>query len=272
VQTPNSAPGAPDRGQAATVEGAADVGPPRDGRRPDAEGRAADEFAVIARLRARFESAAGGAPAPGDLGIGDDAALVALPPGPAVLATDLVVEGVHVDLALSSLADVGWKALMVTVSDLAAMGAEARAVLLSVAAPAGCALDEVADGVAEAAAAVGCAVVGGDLSTAPALVVSVAAVGWVPDDGGGPALRRSGARAGDTLVVTGPLGASAAGLRLARLGGQGAVPEDAGAAPLVAAHRRPVARLAEGRVARRSGVRAAIDLSDGLSADAAHLA
>ena len=264
MQTPNSAPGAPDRGGPATPDADASATPNAD---------ASDEFSVIARLRARFEAAPGGAPAPGDLGIGDDAALLALPPGPAVFATDLVVEGVHVDLDVSSPADVGWKALMVTVSDLAAMGAEARAVLLSVAAPAGFPLDDLADGVAQAASAAGCAVVGGDLSAAPLLVVSVAAVGWVPDDGGAPALRRSGARAGDALVVTGPLGASAAGLRLARRGSaDSGGPLDPQDEALVAAHRRPAARLAEGRAARRGGARAAVDLSDGLVADAVHLA
>ena len=240
--------------------------------RPDgADGT--DEFALIERLADAF-AAAGHPAAPGDLGIGDDAALIALPPGPAVLATDLVVGGVHVDPDVSSPADIGWKALMVAVSDLAAMGAEARAALLSVAAPAGFPVEHLAEGVAEAATATGCAVVGGDLSAASVLVVSVAVVGWVPEDGAGPALRRDGARPGDALVVTGPLGRSAAGLRVARA----AAPEAAGpgagtpVADLLAAHRRPVARLAEGRVARRAGARAAIDLSDGLAGDAVHLA
>ena len=92
-----------------------------------------DEFALIDELRTRFAPAPGAPAVPGDLGIGDDAAAVTLPhPGRVVLATDLVVEGVHVDLAVSSPEDVGWKALMVTVSDLAAMGAEGAYVLLSV--------------------------------------------------------------------------------------------------------------------------------------------
>jgi thiamine-monophosphate kinase len=236
---------------------------------------AGDEFALIDRLAEGFADG----PvvlAPGDLGIGDDAAAVTLPhPGRVVLTTDLVVEGVHVDLATSSPEDVGWKALMVAVSDLAAMGATPSYALLSVAAPAGFPVERLGTGVAGAARTAGCRVVGGDLSGAPVLVVSVAAVGSVPDDGA-PLLRRGGARPGDWLVVTGALGASAAGRRiLAGAGGteasgpQGRVPV---AAALVATHRRPVARLVEGDAARRAGASAAVDVSDGLVADVRHLA
>lgn len=233
-------------------------------------GTGEDEFALLARLAERF----GRGPValvPGDLGIGDDAAAVTLRhPGRVVLSTDLVVAGVHVDPAVSTPEDIGWKALMVTVSDLAAMGAEASHALLSVAAPRGFAVDRLADGVAEAAAACGCAVVGGDLSASPVLVVSVAAVGSVADDGH-PLLTRGGARRGDTLVVTGPLGSSAAGLRLlAATGGDGRDTGADGAA--TTAHRRPRARLVEGDVARRSGATAAVDVSDGLVVDAVHLA
>jgi thiamine-monophosphate kinase len=244
-------------------------------RRPNSEdageaGEAGeDEFALIDRLRALF---AGGSVTlrAGDLGIGDDAAAVTLDhPGRVVLSTDLVVEGVHVDRSVSEPEDIGWKALMVTVSDLAAMGATASYALLSVAAPPGFPVERLGDGVAEAAEACGCAVVGGDLSGAPVLVVSVTAVGSVAD-GEAALLRRDGARPGDSLVVTGPLGASAAGLRLlATPGGTAGRPVPPA---LAAAHRRPVARLAEGAVARAAGASAAIDVSDGLVADVVHLA
>lgn len=224
-----------------------------------------DEFELIARLRARFE-AAGPPLAPGDLGIGDDAAAVTLSAaGRVVLATDLVVAGVHVDLGISSPEDVGWKALMVTVSDLAAMGVGVSHVLLSVAAPAGFAVERLGAGVAEAASAVGCAVVGGDLSASPVLVVSVTAVGSVADDA--PLLRRGSARPGDALFVTGPLGGAAAGLRLLGDPSGPSVPS-----ALASAHRRPVARLAEGIAARTAGASAAVDVSDGLVADVVHLA
>jgi thiamine-monophosphate kinase len=225
-----------------------------------------DEFDVIDALRTRFQ-AAGTSLGAGDVGIGDDAAVVT-PPGSTavVLATDLVVEGVHVDLGTSSPEDVGWKALMVAVSDIGAMGCTPSHVLLSVAAPVGFPIERLGDGVAEAAAAAGCTVVGGDLASSPhGLVVSVAAVG--PAGEGVPPLRRSGARPGDRVLVTGPLGASAAGLRRLSAGDGRDVPVS-----LAAAHRRPVARLEEGAVARRAGVRAAIDVSDGLAADVVHLA
>jgi thiamine-monophosphate kinase len=227
---------------------------------------ARDEFALVEALRTRFEAHA--APLPGgDLGIGDDAAVVTLPgAGRVVLATDLVVEGVHVDLATSSPEDVGWKALMVAVSDLGAMGCAPSHVLLSVAASAGFPVERLADGVALAAAAAGCAVVGGDLSASPTLVVSVTAVGPADDDEV-PVLTRGGARPGDRLFLTGPVGASAAGLRWFADPGGAPVPED-----LAAAHRRPVARLREGRVARAAGATACVDVSDGLAADATHLA
>ena len=241
-----------------------------------------DEFVVIERLRTIFEATSGSntpsggtarsQPEAGDVWIGDDAAVVTLGGGPGqpartVMATDLIVEGVHVDLDWSTPEDVGWKAMSVTVSDLAALGADPGYALVSVAAPGGTDLDRLAGGMADAAAMYGCRVVGGDLSESTQLVVSVALVGWLRGPPG--PLLRSGASPGDHLFVTGPLGGSAAGLRLLRTGDATSEPSEAA---LVDAHRRPVARLAEGRAARSSGATAAIDLSDGLGADVRHLA
>ncbi len=225
-----------------------------------------DEFEVIDALRSRFE-ATGTPLGDAEVGIGDDAAVVTLPgAGRVVLSTDMVVAGVHADLSTSSPEDVGWKALMVTVSDLAAMGCRTTHVLLSVAAPTGFPIERLGDGVAEAAAAAGCTVVGGDLASSPGgLVVSVTAVGPVGD--GPPPLLRRGAHPGDRVLITGPLGASAAGLRRLAAGDGHDVPE-----ALAEAHRRPLARWREGVVARRVGARAAIDVSDGLAADVVHLA
>ena len=236
-----------------------------------------DEFSLIDALAARFSVGSTGL-VPGDLGIGDDAAAVTLPGlGRVVMATDLVVEGVHVDLAVSTPGDIGWKALMVAVSDLGAMGCAPTHVLLSVAAPAGFAVERLGEGVAQAAEATGCQVVGGDLSSSTLLVVSVAAIGPADDDSV-PLLTRSGARPGDLLFVTGPLGASAAGLRLfgapvsTGTTGTPAPLERRNPHPLATAHRRPVARIHEGVVARAAGVTACIDVSDGLVADVTHLA
>ena len=238
------------------------------------------EFAVIEGFKAAFEAVARAAdpgaevPPAGETWIGDDAAVVRLPAaagsGPMLLATDLVVEGVHVDLARGTAGDAGYKALMVAVSDLAAMGARPRYALASVAAAPGTDLEGLGGGLAEAAGDTGCLVVGGDLSTSPCLVVSVAVLGTL--DGPGPDARpmlRSGASAGDRVFVTGPLGASAAGLRLLTVG---PIPPDGSTEGLVRAHRRPVARIEEGVAARLAGASAAIDVSDGLVADAGHLA
>jgi thiamine-monophosphate kinase len=255
------------------------------------------EFAAIERFKARFEAAARSlspgedVPPTGDVWIGDDAAVVtpgqAQRPDRILLAADLVVEGIHIDLAHGTIEDAGFKALMVTVSDLAAMGARPTYALVSVAAPAGTDLDGLSAGLAAAAIDCGCVVVGGDLSQSPALVVATAAVGslrprqgqggvegggWRGSggrDGSEGPLLRSGARPGDRLFVTGPLGASAAGLRV--LSG-GSRPDGAAADQLVQAHRRPAARLDEGETARLAGARAAIDVSDGLATDARHLA
>jgi thiamine-monophosphate kinase len=244
-----------------------------------------DEFTVIGRLRDRFEDAAraflpaGPLPPPGETWIGDDAAVLLLGADAGadlgLWATDLVVEGVHVDLSLCRPEDVGYKALMVTVSDLAAMGSRPRHALVSIAAPRGTDLDGVGAGVAEAAAEVGCIVVGGDLSGAPVLMLSTAVFGILAAGPGPGPLLRSGAAPGDHLFVTGPLGGSAAGLRLLRTGdvpgspgspGSAAVPPGGASAELIRAYRRPVARVAEGEAARRSGASAAIDISDGLAA------
>lgn len=220
------------------------------------------EFAAIEALRARLPG-----PPSGEVWIGDDAAVVGLLPGaPLLLTTDLVVEGVHVDLRLSSVADVGFKAVMASVSDVAAMGGEPLHLLVAVSGPPETDLGTLYEGVAEAAAASGAAVVGGDLSGGPVLALACAVTGTLrPFAPGDAPVTRAGARPGDRLFVTGALGRSAAGLRLLR--------EDARATgPLVEAHRRPRARVAEGRAARRGGARAMIDVSDGLAADLGHLA
>jgi thiamine-monophosphate kinase len=237
-----------------------------------------DEFDLIERLRTRFEAAAGGAAPPGETWIGDDAAVVRLGEDSVVLTTDLVVEGVHFDLALAAPEDVGYKALMVSLSDLAAMGARPGYAVVSLAAPPRCELEAVGSGVAEAAKETGCRVVGGDLSAAPVLVVSVAAVGTLEAGSDPPALLRSGAAPGDTLFVTGPLGAAAAGLRLLRERstsreslGLARGPESALESDLEARFLRPRARLTEGEVARRAGASSAVDVSDGLAADVGHL-
>jgi thiamine-monophosphate kinase len=200
-------------------------------------------------------------------GLRDDAAMLDLSGGRPLLASvDSVVEGVHVDLSLCSPGDVGWKALMGALSDLAAMGAAPLAALVALCVPSGSGDGELAlgvmEGVAEASVVSGCPVVGGDVSESAVLVVAVTVLGTV--EAGGAPVAREGARSGDILFVTGPCGGSAAGLRELRAGDVG------GAA--VAAYRRPTARPLEGLVARGAGAHAMIDVSDGLALDLHRLA
>jgi thiamine-monophosphate kinase len=222
------------------------------------------EFAAIAAIQAALPGPAN----PAELWIGDDAAILGPPAGDhLLLAADTVVAGVHADLSLTGLDDLGWKALMAAVSDIAAMGGSAGASVVTVAGPAGTDLARLYQGLGEAAAASRCPIVGGDLSNAGELVVTVAVTGSCA----GAPVRRSGARPGDSLWVTRPLGESAAGLRRYRAlrSGAQAAPNDAA---LLRAHARPVAELAAGQAARGAGARAMIDVSDGLVADLGHIA
>ena len=222
-------------------------------------------------------------PPDGETWIGDDAAVVAGPGGGSLLlAADTVVEGVHFDLDLVDAADVGWKALAVNVSDIAAMGGRPLHALVTVVGASAAMVDGLARGLAEAAAAYECAIVGGDLSSGPCLVVSVAITGTTGDR---EAVLRSNARPGDLLFVTGTLGRSAAGLRALRAQASRGATAPAGltgmaqaacvpeAPPeLAAAYRRPVARVAEGLAASTGGAMAMIDVSDGLGIDLDRLA
>ncbi len=224
----------------------------------------AGEFAAIGRIQ-ELLTARLGVPPPGETWVGDDAAVVQTPGGPLLLAADLVVAGVHADLGLEGLDDLGWKALAVNVSDIAAMGGVPGHALVTVAGPPETDLGLLYSGLVEAARRWRCPIVGGDLSNGPVVTVSVAVTGSLPR-GRLPVLR-SGAREGDLLFVTGPLGAAAAGLRALR-GGSG----DLESRALASRHRRPEARVAEGLAAAEGGARAMIDISDGLAADLGHLA
>jgi len=193
------------------------------------------------------------------VGVGDDAAVLALPRGEDLVATvDAVVEGVHLDAGATPF-DWGWKALAVNLSDLAAMGARPLWALVALALPPEAAgrATGIARGIAACArsAAPGLAVVGGNVSRAEQASVTVTVLGAVAPR---RAMLRSGARPGDVVAVTGTLGDAALGLR------------PGADRSLLRRQRRPVPRLDVGR-ALAPIARAGIDVSDGLAADLGHV-
>ena len=223
------------------------------------------EFELIEILRARAASTR----ADVRVGIGDDAAVLAPPAGhELVAATDTIVAGVH--FPGSTLPeDIGWKALAVNLSDLAAMGATPAWAMLALTLPSADRdfVERFADGFATLAAQHHVALIGGDTTSGP-LAVNVSVFGFVPP---GQALLRSGARAGDLVFVTGTIGDAAAGLRFpfAGLFRNEASAEACDA--LRARLDRPTPRVAAGIVLRGTAS-ACIDLSDGLLADIGHIA
>jgi thiamine-monophosphate kinase len=215
------------------------------------------EFDLIAKLVERM-------PPPGPrlrVASGDDAA-VTEPSGRATATTiDTVVQGVHFVLPDYPLEAVGRKALAAALSDLAAMGAEPGEAYVSLGAPDSLDQEEllrVGDGMAEVAAREGVSVAGGDVTRAPALTLTVACVGYEP--AGSEFVTRAGAAAGDVLAVTGDLGAAAGALE---------APE---VEQLAARQHDPRPRFAAGRALAEAGAHAMIDVSDGLGADAGHMA
>lgn len=210
----------------------------------------------------------------GALGLKDDCALLTPPPGrDLVLTTDAVAEGVHF-FSDDAAADIAWKALAVNVSDLVAKGAQPLVYLLSLSfpeQPGRAWLDGFAQGLAAAQSAFGITLAGGDTDRRPGpLSITVTAIGSVA---GGRMVRRSTARAGDTLFLSGTLGDSALGLVLrgdpARRAAMGL--DEAGAQALVGRYLRPTPRLllAPHLVAYAA---AAMDVSDGLIKDCGRLA
>jgi thiamine-monophosphate kinase len=200
------------------------------------------------------------------LGPGDDAAVLAAPDGRYVVSTDVLVEDRHFRLDWSSGQDVGWRAAMQNLADVAAMGARPTALVVALVVPRHVPVrwvEGLARGLGAACATVGAGVVGGDLSGGDAVVVAVTVHG---DLAGAAPVLRSGARPGDVVALAGTVGRSAAGLALleARRGDV-----DPGA---VRVFRRPEPPLAAGPVAARAGATAMMDVSDGLLRDGGRMA
>lgn len=204
------------------------------------------------------------------IGIGDDAAVLE-PCGSVVLAHDLLVQDVHFRLPTAA-RDLGWKALAINLSDLAAMGAEPVAALVGLALPGPDALDIEAfyGGMEELAAQTGTTIAGGDLSEGATLAIAVSVAGRLGE--GRSPLTRAGARPGDRLVVTGPLGASEAGRALLEQPAHGEGLSEAVCAALLKAHERPQPELAAARTLRALGATALMDCSDGLMLDGGRMA
>ena len=237
--------------------------------RPDAWGRpgpSLGEFALIERLRSIVPGAGAGV----IVGIGDDTAV--LTAGAPVLATcDVQVEGVHFTRDVCTPADVGWRALAVNLSDIAAMGGVPRYALVSLLIPealGSAALEDLYEGMAELARLHAVAVVGGNVSATPGpLAVDVTVLGEAER-----AVLRRGAQPGNGVWITGETGKAAAGRFLLEHRNATAPARET----LEAAYRRPVPRVAAGRalgsLARSGLVTAMIDTSDGTASDVLHLA
>ena len=200
------------------------------------------------------------------LGIGDDAAALSLPDGQLLhVSTDTAVEGVHF-LATLSPTDVAYRSVMAAASDLAAMGASPEALLLSLTLPEGDRvwLEGFSRGLADACSVIGAPLVGGDTTRGP-LSLTITVLGSTPANS---YLTRSGARPGDRLCVSGTLGDAAAGLAV--ISGRIAV-DESGAEFLMTRYTKPSVRLALGETLRGCAT-SCIDVSDGLLADASHVA
>jgi thiamine-monophosphate kinase len=233
---------------------------------------ALDEARAIALLERALKSSARGRRI--ELGIGDDAAVVVPGTERLVFTIDACVEHVHFDRRWLSLGDLGWRALMAAVSDLAAMGARPLCALSNLGTPAAITASELARlgrGQGAAAAAIGCPVVGGNISRGDVLSITTAVLGETARP-----LLRSGARPGEELWLIGELGLAACGLALLRKkrrprSRSGALAQARALKRCIVAWRRPNALIAAGvELGQRAS--AGIDVSDGLGADALHLA
>jgi thiamine-monophosphate kinase len=201
------------------------------------------------------------------LGIGDDAAAWHADKSIQIGTTDILVQDVHFNLSTITWRDLGWKALAVNLSDIAAMGGTPGYALVSLGLPPDTEVDDIVKlyrGMKAIAKKYDVEIVGGNISKAPVVIVDVSLIGKASKT----LLTRSAASVGDQIAVTGYLGQSAAGLRMLK---SGLKFDRKTTALLREAHLRPIPRVAEGQTLILQGVKAAIDLSDGLMSDLPHI-
>ncbi len=239
---------------------------PTGGTTPDSQpsdaGSVADlgEFGLITRI-----TAGRSLPPVTLLGPGDDAAVLAAADGRVVVSTDVLVEGVHFRLDWSTPYQVGRKAVAANLADVAAMGAVPTGLVVGLAVPGRTSVsivDGLADGMWKEAGQAGVGIVGGDVASSAELVLSLTALG---DLQGRAPVTRAGAQPGDVLGLCGRVGWSAAGLAVLRRGFRSPL-------AVVGAHRVPEPPYHAGPQAAAVGATAMIDVSDGLLADAGHIA
>jgi len=220
------------------------------------------EFALIESIRRDFPSPQG------MLGIGDDCAIIPQSAGKQTLvSTDMLVEGTHFLLDRISAYCLGWKSAAVNISDIAAMGARPIATFLSVGLPSqldSTWVEEFLKGYGEVSAKYGAALLGGDTTRSRDLLcINVCVLGECE---AGSAVKRSAARAGDLICVTGALGHSAAGLKMILQGCNDLENE------FVRSHYLPQPRVNEGLLlAKMEGIGAMMDISDGIGSDLRHI-
>jgi thiamine-monophosphate kinase len=202
------------------------------------------------------------------VGIGDDAAAWPGDNNIQLATTDTLVEGIHFDLDIINWEELGWKALAVNLSDIAAMGGIPKYALLSLALPSDLEVEDISkftNSMMHLAQEFGVAIIGGDVATAPNVVITVTIIGRSK---GKAILKRSTASSGEQIAVTGYLGLSAAGLEIFK-GKTISDPEIINI--LRRAHLQPLPRVKEGQILVEQGVKTAIDVSDGLVADLGHI-
>lgn len=204
------------------------------------------------------------------LGIGDDAAAWYSDDSIQLATTDSLIEGVHFSPDTKSWRELGWKALAVNLSDIAAMGSLPLYALVSLSLPGHTEVDDIVNlykGMAELANTFDVLIIGGDTCSAPVAVINITVIGSTGSKNN-PILTRSEAKTGDKIAVTGYLGGAAAGLEILN---KNLTPDTDTSAELKRAFLQPYPRVAEGQLLVKNGVKAAIDISDGLIADTGHI-